>query len=646
MRSRSVVAVAGLIGVISFLSAVGAAPTAAAEYELVTTATYAVQPAAGRIDVAVAITFTNTTPDPAGRFSVFGELKLAIHDSASDVTATDADGDLLVDMAVEQGVNTATVSLREDLRFEEAVEVELRYALLDSEDPQLRVRPSVVVFPAWGFGTASEVSVDIPDGYEVRVDGDALSEAGGQLVSGPIADPTQWLSLVTATSPAEYETLESTVPLTGGTADLRIRAFADDLAWGERTLDLVERALPLLEEEIGLPYPPVGELVLTEAVATGAYGFGESPGSGSEILVAFDEPEFTTVHQLAHVWLTPALIDARWIHEGMASEVAARAAARLDVELPYDPATEATEHAADAFPLDAWSAAADPSVEAYAHPAAWAVMADLSSSLGPEALSTVLGRVAASTDAYSSAEVEIEPVSDAIAAPVQPLDSRAFLDHLEAMTDEDVATRFAERVFGQDDIALLEVRGAARAAYDGLVSSAGGWGAPDPIRAAMVAWRFDEVSPQIAEASGWLDGRDVMLAEMEAAGLSAPARLRQAYLAYGGGVEAQRELEAERAVVDAYRVTVADVNAQRSFVQRLGLIGGPDPAQLLIVAHGLFAGGDLSGAVEAITQSARIVESAEVGGVVRLISAGLVAVLLAVGAVALFRRRASYTSAP
>ena len=250
--------------------------------------------------------------------------------------------------------------LREGVRFEETVELDLTYTLADGDDPQLRVRPSVVVFPAWGFGTTSEVTVTVPGGFEVRVDGDPMTEADGSLVSGEIADPSQWLALVTAIRPAEYTTFDATVPLAGGTADLQVRAFADDEAWGQRTLDLVERALPLLETEIGLPYPQVGALVVTESVATDASGFGESPSAGNEILIAFDQPEFTALHQVAHIWLSADLIESRWIREGMASDVAARVAAALDVPPAFDPVAQATALQAAAFPLDTWADSADP----------------------------------------------------------------------------------------------------------------------------------------------------------------------------------------------------------------------------------------------------------------------------------------------
>lgn len=619
-------------------------PAAAAEYTLETTATYDVRPDAGQIGVAIQMTFTNTTPDPEGRFSVFSEIKLAIHDGATAVTATDGDGELDVSVAAEDGVTVATVALSEELRFEESVDLELRYTIEDGADPQLRIRPSVVVFPAWGFGTTSEVSVSIPNGYEVRIDGDSLSESAGRLVSGAIDDPARWLALVTATRPVEYTSFDANVPLGGGTADLEVRAFADDEAWGERTLSLIERALPLLEEEIGLPYPRVGGLVLIESVASDASGFAETANAGTEILVAFDQPPFTALHQVAHVWLSSALIDARWIREGMASEIAARVAAELEVEPPYDPAAETTERAEAAFPLDAWAEAGDPAAEAYAHAASWAFISELSEAVGADALRTVLVRVASSIGPYAESDIEAETPADGM-APQAALTSRGLLDQLETVTDADLSEQFAARVFAEADAALLPARAEARAAFDELLADAEGWGAPDPVRAAMTDWSFEDAESQMADAVAWLAARDDLLRAMEAAGLSAPDRLQQAYRSFGGGPEAVAELDAQRSVVDAYTATAAEVNGSRTFLERVGLIGGADPAQQMTLANGRFADGDLRGSVEAITEAQRILGSAEAGGLVRLVSAALVVLILAILAVLLFRRRASYTAA-
>ncbi len=620
-------------------------PVAAAEYTLDTSVMYDVRPDAGEVGVSVQITFTNTTPDPSGRFSVFDEVFFAIHDDATDVTASDEEGDLDVSLEVKDDVNVATVSLRDDVRFEETVELELGYTLADSEDPQLRVRPSVIVFPAWGFGTSSEVSVAIPNGYEVRVDGDQLSETDGDLASGPIENPGRWLALVTATRPVEYTTFDANVPLVGGTADLQVRSFADDEAWGERTLALIERALPLLEKEIGLPYPRVGGLVLIESVAADSSGFAETAGAGTEILVAFDQPPFTALHQVAHVWLSSSLIEARWIREGLASEVAGRIAADLEVEPPYEPAAEATDRGDAAFPLDTWGAPEDAAAESYAHAASWAVISEVSAAVGPDALRTVLGRVSGSIGPYAETEIDTEPPTDG-GAPRVPLTSRTLLDHLETVSDVDLAERFSAQVLDGTDAGLLPLRAEARAAFDALHDAADGWGAPDPIRGAMTDWRFEEALAQMDEASLWLKARDALLTDLQAAGLSAPDRLELSYRSFGGGTEADAELDAQRAVADAYAVTASDLNEARSFLERVGLIGGPDASDQLRLANGRFADGDLRGSVEAIGEAQRILASAESGGMVRLVSAAFVVLVLAALAVLLFRRRAAYTAAP
>ena len=634
------------VAVASFLPVALAPVARGAEYTLESQAAYDVRPDEGRIGVSVAVTFTNTTPDPEGQFSVFDEVKLAIHDAAADVAATDDDGELEVAVAVEDEVNVATVELRDELRFEDSTTFDLTYTLADSSDAQLRVRPSVVVFPAWGFGTSSEVRVTVPAGYEVRVDGDPLSEESGVLVSGPIEDPAAWLALVTAVREPEYTDFEASVPLDGGTADLRVRAFTDDEAWGERTLALVSEALPLLEQELGLPYPRIGQLVVTETVAGDQSGFGEQAGTGAEIAIAFDQPPFTAIHQAAHVWLSPELVEARWLREGLASDAAARVAEQLEVAVPFDPAERATERAESAFPLDSWSADAGPDGEAYGYAASWAFINALEETVGIEAIRTVLARVAASLGPYQPSEVKPEPLPDGVAAPAAALTTRAFLDHLETVSGADLTERFAEQVLTEGDIALLPPREEAREQFAALVDQGGSWGAPDSVLGAMTAWEFGEAQTQMEAAAAWLDRRDDLLDRMERAGLSAPERLQQAYRSYGGGPEAVAELEAEQAVVDAYLAAADEVNAERSFIERIGLIGGPDPDVELNRANGRFADGDLRGAIDAVSEAQRIVAAAEMGGIVRIVSAVLVAILLLALAVVLVRRRASYTARP
>ncbi len=628
----------------ALLPGVAARPVAAAEYEFETDAAYDVLPDDGRVDVTVDVAFTNTTPDPDGQFSVFEEVLFAIQDGATAVTASDDDGDLDVSVEDDDGVTVATVELRDELRYEDTATFDLRYELPDSSDPRMRVRPSVVVFPAWGFGTASEVRVTIPAGYEIRVDGDAMTEEGGSLVSGPIPDPSRWLALVTAVQPSDFTNYDATVPLDGGTADLRVRAFADDEPWGERTLGLVTDALPLIEATVGLPYPRIGQLAMTESVTADVSGFGEQPTGGTELLIAFDQPPFTALHQVSHIWLSPELIESRWLREGLATSVAAEVAAQLDVEVPFDPAEQVVELADAAFPLDTWSTDAGPDGEAYGYAASWAFIDALEEEVGADAVRTVLARVAAGIGPYQASDVEPTPLPDGVAAPPVPLTTRSFLDHLETVSGQDLAERFASQVLSEADVALLPARAEARAAFDDLVLAAESWGAPDPVLGAMAAWQFPDATAQIEEAIAWLAERDALLDEMQDVGLSAPDRLQHAYRSYGGGPEAIAEVEAERAVVEAYAATAKEVNAERSFLERVGLIGGADPEAELSVANGRFADGDLRGSIEAISEAQRINASAETGGIVRIVSAILLIVLVLAVAVLLVRRRTSYTA--
>jgi hypothetical protein len=246
---------------------------------------------------------------------------------------------------------------------------------------------------------------------------------------------------------------------------------------------------------------------------------------------------------------------------------------------------------------------------------------------------------------YKAASVEPDVPADGVTAPTEALDTRGFLDHLETVTGEPVADRFAAHVLSEADVALLPARAEARASFDALVEAAGTWGAPDPVRAAMTAWDFEEAEARMAEAADWLRERDALLAELESVRLPAPNRLEQAYRSYGGGAEAFAELDAERAVVRAYAAAADSVNAERSVIERIGLVGGPDPSAQLNLASGKFTDGDLRAAVDAIGEAERIVASAATAGWVRILSALLVVVLALALAVFLVRRRASYTAA-
>jgi hypothetical protein len=656
MRRRSTRPARLLLALAVVIGAV-AAPSgpvlAGGEYDMVTTARYVVDDAEGRVVVTVDIDFTNTfAPPSAGQVSVFNTILVAIHDTATGVTAGDGSGALNVSVATVNGVNVATITPRAPVQYGKTAAISLAYQLRDGADTAIRVGPHLVSFPVWGFGTRSEVTVDLPATFDVRVDGNQLDATveGGRaiLTSGVIEDPTRWLSHVGATREPEYETLQRAVPLEGATVDLQIRHWVDDPAWGADTAALVTDALPLLEAAFGVPYPGQGPLVITETVTAGGPDATTDDGG---IAVGFTEPPFTLLHQVAHMWAGEAITGDRWLLEGLASWAAGSVSAEMDIDLPHDPAAAATGLAANAFPLVEWDEAERSSeAEGWAYAASWSLVSQAATQAGADPFRAALGRMASGLDAY-------EPIAagtagaemDALAVAGPAVTSRAFLDHLDAVSTEPIIDTLAGPVLGPGAPEELAARATARTAYDALVAVAGDLGDPEPVRMAMVAWQFADAEQAIADATEWLHGLDGLLADLGQAGLAAPERLGAAYRLHGGGSEAWAELDAERAVAAAYAGVSDTIAAGLDPVARVGLLIGPGPEDRLATAATAFAAGDLRAAADEVSGLNQDLATATAGGLVRLLGV-IVAVgaALVVGTVALRRRRTGrdYTPEP
>jgi hypothetical protein len=620
----------------------------AAEYAMPTVARYAVDPGAGEVAVTVDVSFTNTLPDPPGQLSAFDHVDMAIHAGASQVAARDDAGPLQVAVETRDGVQVASVKTRSRVRYNRSVSFTLSYRLTDGAAPDLHVRPGIVKFSVWGFGTSSQVTVQLPATYEARADGDPMlsdvSEANLELTSGPIPEPDRWLSVITAVLTSDYATRSASVALESGTVDLQVRSWTDDVAWGEQTLSLLVEALPKLEEAIGLPYPRVGPLVVVEA-AGGEAGTGGLPSATAEIRVAFDGSAFTLLHQAAHIWISDQLAADRWVREGLASHYAARAAAQLGIEPPYDPVAHTSDLAADARPLLEWpSGFSSGAADAYGYAASWALIDRIASAAGETSLTMALARVAAGLSAYDPGEPQAAGTDG---RPFPAVDTRRLLDQLATTGRTDVTYLFREMAFGSDAAHELAQRETARAAYARLLAAAGDWGAPEQLRVAMAGWRFDEAQAEISEASAWLDGRDALLASVAAAGLVAPARLRERYLLAGGGAEAAAELDAERALVDAYVGMQERAEAPRGPLDAVGLFLAEDPGQLLADAAGSFGQGDLEVAAATLDRLELELNRASSDGAVRLAGTVVLVTLLGLGVGVTLRRRSGshYTAA-
>ena len=327
----------------------------------------------------------NRFKPPAGQVSVFRTIRVGIHDHAAAVTARDASGALKVTTAVTGGVNVATITPRSPVAYNKLARLTLAYELRDGDDPAILVGPHLVSFPAWGFGTSSEVRVELPSDYEVRVDGDDL-EASVEgdttvLTSGPISDPRHWLAHVGATREPSYETLQQAVPLAGGTADLQVRHWVDDPNGARPRWTWWQTPFPCSRKRSGSPTPR-GPLVITESVTAGG---PDAESENGEVAVGFTEPPFTVLHQVAHLWAGEAMTGDRWIVEGLASWAPGEVSTELELALPYDPAAVAEAWPDEAFPLSEWTdEERSPAAEGWAYAAAWSLTNQVAEQAGIE----------------------------------------------------------------------------------------------------------------------------------------------------------------------------------------------------------------------------------------------------------------------
>jgi hypothetical protein len=299
--------------------------------------------------------------------------------------------------------------------------------------------------------------------------------------------------------------------------------------------------------------------------------------------------------------------------------------------------------AADATPLVEWVGDAGTAADAYGYAASWALVDRIAAAVGEPGLATALSRIVAGLAAYDPAEPDAEGTDG---RPYPPADTRRLLDQLAAISTVDVTDLFRAAAFGPDAEAELSQRDAARASYRSLLAAAGEWGAPDPVRAAMGEWRFEEAEAGMALASGWLTQRDALIARAEAAGLVAPDRLRDRYVVAGGGPDAAAELEAESALVDAYAAVRDRTVARLAPLDAIGLLLAEDPRRVLAEAAESFGQGDLRGAASTLDRLELELDRASSDGAVRLAAAVVLVALVSLAiAVALRRRSGSHYTA-
>lgn len=644
---------AGLLlsgGVAPFASGPAPARAATPDLTLVTAATYTVQPAASKVAISVAITATNRLRDTATTFYSFPFAYLAVLPSTSGFKLKSATGSPSVSVSKRTATYTVLkLNFGTSLRAGASRNLTLTFDLNDpggAPDRPIRISPSLVSFYAWAFATpstpGSSVAIRFPTGYQVTIGRGPLSGpatgADGTLTwtSGALADPLAFVADVTADHPSDYLDVSRSVAIGGEDASLVVRSWPDDAPWRVRVGDLVVRALPVLSDEIGLPWPIQQPLVIQEALvrSTGGYAGLFDPAQ-DRIEIAYAAQPGVILHEASHAWFNGALVADRWAAEAFASYYAEIAATKLKITIASPELSDAPSAAA--IPLNAWGAigSASADTEAYAYAASLGLARAIAARAGRDGLQRVWGLAASHVGAYQPGSGPEET------APNAP-DWRGLLDLLEDATGKPYVDLWRTWVVRAEDLPALDARAEARAAYAAAVQDAGGWLLPRSIRDAMRAWQFSIAEQQLTAAEAVLRQRTALERGAATASLQLPVTLRRDFESgdlNGAAAEAAAELAALGAIDDAS----AAQPRTTTLLDDIGLIGA-SPGDALRTSRTAFAAGDLDTATRAAAEAETAWSTAAVVGRGRVISAiGLLVALVLLGGLLLgaWRRRSA-----
>jgi len=637
LRRSALLGVALLIGLIPALAPVSVA-AARPDLTLVGAATYDVRPDAGRVAVSVRLTATNHLRDTSSRRYFFRTAFLSVLPETSRFQISGGNGNPRVSVTARTETYTnLRIDLGADLAAGRSTALTLTFDLKDpggAPDRPLRISSSLLKFSAWAYATpdtpGASVAVRLPTGYDVLVGRGPLEgpnpegKTHERWSSGALASPLKFVADIAANRAVERVETMRTVPLAEGEAAVLLRAWPDDTEWRDRVGSLIEQALPILEREIGIPWPIDGPLAVEEALVRGASGYaGLFEPAARRIEISYAASDGVVLHELAHAWFNGRLVADRWSAEAFASYYADLVATELEMDVA---APEPVQPGAQDVALNGWgpSGSETPEAEAYAYAASLGLAQEIAERAGAEGLRRAWDLASRGVGAYRADPTIDEPDSG-------PPDWRGLLDLFEDETGKGFEDLWRTWVVRPVDLPALEARSAARAAYRHSIELAGDWRLPQSIRDALRAWRFDAAAEQLAAADAVQGQRRALEGSAAAAGLTLPGTLRTAFEGGSGLSEAAAaEARAEQATVDAIVAAEASRPALAGLdelIVRIGL-AGTEAETSLSAARTAFTSGELEPAYRSAQAAQAVWTGAADVGRSRILSAALLVLAL------------------
>ncbi len=585
---RSLSAALGAVTVAAALAWSPATASAADGYSLRSSAVYRFDPTASAVSVVTTYEMRNTTPDRnvgGGRteFFFFERLRVPIDESVSDLQARVNGQPAEFAQSEVEGFAVLDVEFPSRLRFGSTATIEVSYRMLGdpprTDGSFVRVNPAYVAFPVFAFAdeNAADVRVEIPDDWTLdyvggEFDGRRREGAATVLEATDIARPEEFGVLFTA---RQDDQLAST-PLTEGDARFEIRAWPGDAEWLAFAQRQISEGVPTLERLVGAPWPENNETDVIQASTPYLRGYAGYYFADTDVIeVGEDLDSHTMLHELSHAWFNDATIADRWISEGLADEIGARAVAALGAQLPAPDDFDDLDRALDLepFPLNEWdrpAGALDNDAEFYGYRTSFLVMRALYDELGEARMSELVAAVLAGERAY--------PGETGTAAATGPVDLRGFLDLAEQVgASTGVEQLYRDFVISESQTDDLDRRDELLVRYAALVERGGTWAPPEAVRAAMADWQFAAAGDDIDLADAALDVRDQLGTTLAPIDLEPAASTEAAYQASTDLADTADELAAE---LDAARRLVSARQALVGHLDGVGLtpptLGQPD----------------------------------------------------------------------
>lgn len=563
-------------------------------------------------------------------------ITIPVPAEAASLTAVSNGAPLAVTQAPTKDPSTsiATIRFPTNLLYGQSRTITVSF-VLEGEQPrsknQTRVGPGYATFAVYGPGDAGQNTVEVvlPASMSFDATTDAFDAGkGSKTVTYTATNGTEGSGFWAVVSARDLD-IASTKKVQVGDQDVKVLAYRDDKRWLRFVASRMTSGVPTLEQLVGTPWPG-GLTTVREDRSVNVRGYdGWFDSAEDSIVIGEGLDQELLFHELLHAWASPSSLEERWLYEGIAQDLAARAVTAQGDKPDRPKHVSATDK--QAVPLNTWDedGGRAQAADRYGYPASYRAMTELLDGMDDETRTDVLAAAIAGQSAYG--------VPGELRLTTRLTGWQRFLDLVQVVGHNDSAPRtFTTWVVTPKERSQFRYRQVALADYRTLDAADGSWAPPVGIREAMTYWEFDQAQEALTQVTDLAPAAAEVQAAAERHDLTIPAAVVSLYQDADGAAaydELAVTLPKAATAVDAVGAADAAAADSRNPVAALGaLVLGLDDK--VAKADDLLAEADLDGATDAAGAASQAAERST------LVGAGLIAGAVAVlaGLVLLGRR--------